>query len=140
MPSKRLMLLLAALAALLTAPPAFANTYTVHSCKTPEGTWVGADGWVFSRALPVPGRDSGTIETCESSGAPLRMQFGIAGQPAASGQWLRATLSAPLNTTIVGISALRTFISAGRTTQAWQTDRTPTRRGMGPARTRESSS
>ncbi len=44
--------LTALLTLLLLTPPAQAGTYTVYSCRTPSGRWVGSEGW--SRADDAP--------------------------------------------------------------------------------------
>lgn len=99
-----------AIAAALAARPAiaFAGTYTVHTCETPEGTFTGTAGWTASASPPSQGRDPGQAAGCSDSYPALRLHF-TGGLPTASGQELRWTFAAPFATEIVSLVLSRTF-------------------------------
>jgi hypothetical protein len=91
-----------AIAAVLLAPPppAFAGTYTVHTCQTPSGTWTGNGGWTSSASATFAGYDGGSSTPCASPGTSASLQFGAATLPVKSGSWRSWDFSAPSGTEI----------------------------------------
>jgi hypothetical protein len=101
---------LAIAATLLLRPPiAFAGTYTVHTCETPEGTFTGIAGWTNSMSPPLAGYDSGSSTACTGSGAAASLQFGATGLPVSSGSWLSWDFVAPNSTVIQSYEIERAF-------------------------------
>ncbi len=101
--TRRIAALLATVATILTiTPPAsvVAGTYTVHSCTTPSGAWVGMGGWTSAASSLVVGRDPGSASSCPTPGGSFSAQFGAAGLPVASGSFVLWTFDAPPATTI----------------------------------------
>jgi hypothetical protein len=82
---------------------AFAGTYTVHACQTPEGTLTGNAGWTSSTSTPLAGYDPGSSTGCAS------LQFGATGLPVAAGSWLSWDFVAPRNTLIQSYDVERAF-------------------------------
>lgn len=104
------LLLLTLVTALLTATTAArAGTYTVHSCRTPSGAWIGAEGWSAEADTPVVGRDAGQVRLCAAPDGSLALEFGATGLPVASGSWIRTRFVAPDDTTITSLAMLRAF-------------------------------
>jgi hypothetical protein len=100
---------LAIIGALLLRPPiAFAGTYTVHTCETPEGTFTSTAGWTSSTSPPTQGHDPGLVSSCTPQHASMRLQFS-AQMPVASGQDLRWSFVAPASTHIASLFIQRTF-------------------------------
>jgi len=97
------------LALLLPAASASAGTYTVHSCQTPSGRFVGDEGWMALAGSPSPNRDGGLIETCTSDGRPMTIRFGELEWPVEPGVGRTWQFSAAPNTTITSASLARTF-------------------------------
>lgn len=101
-------LLLLLLSLLLVRPPtADAATYTVHSCKTPSGAWVGAEGWREVSTPPVVGYGGGSYVGCDSSPV-MELSLG-SGLPVASGTQVNAVMTAPDNTSIVSFQMHRGY-------------------------------
>lgn len=96
---------------LLMALPASApaGTFTLHSCQTPSGTFVGDEGWVALAATPAPNRDSGVVETCTSNGRALGIRFGDVQLPAESGVGRTWQFNAAPNTSISNAAISRSF-------------------------------
>lgn len=82
---------------------AFAGTYTVHTCQTPEGTPTGNAGWTSSTSPPLAGYDPGSSTSCAS------LQFGATGLPVATGTWLSWDFVAPSKTLIHSYEVQRAF-------------------------------
>jgi len=82
---------------------AFAGTYTVHTCQTPDGTVTGNAGWTSSMSPPLAGYDPGSSTGCAS------LQFGATGLPVAAGSWLSWEFVAPRNTLIHSYEVERAF-------------------------------
>jgi hypothetical protein len=82
---------------------AFAGTYTVHTCKTPEGTLTGNAGWTSSASPALAGYDPGSSTACAS------LQFGATGLPVAAGSWLSWDFAAPRGTLIHSYELERAF-------------------------------
>lgn len=101
--------LLTFLAAALTPAAASAGTYTVHSCHTPTGTWVGTRGWVASTPATQAGRDAGTVEACSSQGTAMVVKFGTAQLPTESGVGRSWRVDAAEHTSITGIEVVRRY-------------------------------
>lgn len=102
------------LAALLTllltvAPPAMAGTFTVHTCQTPSGIFVGDEGWNALAASSEPNRDGGVIEACTLLGSPMSIRFGDVQLPANPGVGRSWQFDAAPDTTIASASLARTF-------------------------------
>lgn len=106
-----LALVLALAAATLVARPpiAFANTFTVHSCQTPNGTFTGMDGWTSAASGAVQGEDFGVARSCTSATEELKLQFGGTQLPVAPGRWVRWTFAAPSALTIASIDLHRSI-------------------------------
>jgi hypothetical protein len=94
---------------LTAAPPATAGTYTVHSCQTPSGTFVGDEGWTALAATSEPNRDGGVIEACTLLGSPMGIRFGDVQLPANPGVGRSWRFDAAPDTTIASASLARTF-------------------------------
>ncbi|HST39545.1 MAG TPA: hypothetical protein VLK58_08550, partial [Conexibacter sp.] len=98
------------LALLLVRPPtAESATYTVHSCKTPSGVWVGAEGWSATVPHPTQGRDPGIAERCTSGAIPLELRFGDLQTPVENGATISLRFTPALNTDIASASVMRRF-------------------------------
>jgi hypothetical protein len=96
-------------ATLLLRPTiAFAGTYTVHTCQTPEGTFTGAGGWTSSATAPAQGQDPGVIARCTNDQPSMRLEF-AAQMPVAPGRELRWSFVAPPFTLISSFLLRRTF-------------------------------
>ena len=104
----RIPLIAAALLLLTLTATASAGTFTLHSCQTPSGTFVGDEGWVARSAAPSPGFATGEIERCDPLKRSLDLSFD-AGEQVKEGQWLKATLSAAPNTSITHVSLVRSY-------------------------------
>lgn len=102
-------LLLTLLTALLAATTAQAATYTVHSCKTPSGRWVGAEGWSADLPEPIQNREVGQVESCNSQSSSLAIRFGQDRLPAEPRTGRRLRFEAPPQTAISSIWASRSF-------------------------------
>ncbi len=101
---------LAIAATLLLRPPlAFAGSYTVHTCATPEGTFTGNAGWTSSASSPLAGYDPGSSTACTAPGAAASLQFGATGLPVASGSWWSWDFAAPAGTSIHSYEIQRAF-------------------------------
>lgn len=101
---------LAIAATLLLRPQiAFAGTYTVHTCATPEGTFTGNDGWTSAASAPLAGYESGTRTACAAPGTATSLQFSGTGLPVASGSWLSWDFLAPNGTLIESYEIQRAF-------------------------------
>lgn len=107
----RLLPLLVLLTALLAPPPtATAGTYTVHSCKAPSGTWVGADGWTGSSSTPHQGRDSGIADACTTAAKPLGLRFGGVQLPVDVQSEVKLSFQAPSDTSIAFVRVARAYM------------------------------
>lgn len=104
------LLLLTLVTALLTATTAArAGTYTVHSCRTPSGAWIGAEGWRAEAVSPRQDRDGGGVVGCTAPDASLRVLFGemrMAADPGAGRTW---SFAAAADTEISAIRVTRSF-------------------------------
>jgi len=102
--AKRLLVPLALLAALVVNPAraVATGTYTVHTCKTPTGTFTGNGGWTSATSLAVPGQSPAVAVACRRPGESLKLQFDI--DPVAPMQWGRWTFTAPSKTYITSVS------------------------------------
>jgi len=94
---------------ILQPPIAFAGTYTVHTCQTPEGTFTGTDGWTSSSSPALAGYDAGSSTSCSASGAAASLQFGGTGLPVSVGSWLSWDFVAPDSTLIESYEVSRGF-------------------------------
>jgi hypothetical protein len=95
-------------ATLILRPPlAFAGTYTVHTCTTPEGTFTGNGGWTSAASTPLAGYDAGSNTACSASG--ITIQFGGSGLPVSVGSWLSWDFVAPNRTFIQSYEIGRAF-------------------------------
>ncbi len=105
-----LSLIVATLLAVAPPPTAQANnTYTVHSCTTPSGTWTGMEGWTSSASLPIQGQDPGVAGSCTDDDKHIRLDFGATQMPVGSGRWLDWKFAAAPNTQIASVTVLRSF-------------------------------
>jgi hypothetical protein len=84
---------------------AFAGTYTVHTCTTPEGTFTGNAGWTSSTSQATQGHDPGVVSSC---GEDLSLQFS-AQMPVAPGQGVFWSFIAPSSTHISSLLFQRTI-------------------------------
>ncbi len=109
MPKQLTLALTALLTLLLLATPAQAGTYTVYSCKTPSGRWVGSEGWVRSMATPAQGVDRGAAVLCPASDQSLQLRFGDTQFPVENGTAVELSFAAPLATSIESATVYRSF-------------------------------
>jgi len=94
---------------LLRPQIAFAGTYTVHTCTTPEGTFTGNAGWTSAASAPLAGYEAGSASACADPGAASSLQFSGTGLPVASGSWLSWDFTAPTGTVIDSYEIHRAF-------------------------------
>lgn len=112
-------LLIAALACCLlvlalSAPSAHAGTWTLLSCRQPDGQPAPTDGWSTS-ATGAVGPDSGDTNSCAAGGALSAVTSGEAPQGAYEGpEWI---FTAPSGSTIAGGTITATMTSPHG--QAW---------------------
>jgi hypothetical protein len=100
---------LAIAATLLLRPSlAFAGSYTVHTCATPEGTSTGNAGWTGSASSPTQGHDPGIVSSCTPDHPGIGLAF-AAQMPVTPGQALRWSFVAPASTQIHSLTLQRTF-------------------------------
>lgn len=111
-----------AIAALAPSPPAFAGTFTVHSCTTPTGTWTGTSGWSSAASAPVQGKDFGVATDCTAQRSQMGLEFGTTQMLATPGSSASWTFLAPAGTAISSIWIPRTF-ELGWPVQAGSYDR-----------------
>jgi hypothetical protein len=101
---------LAVAATLAVRPPiAFAGTYTVHTCETPDGTFTGTGGWTSSNSPPIAGYDAGSSTACATPGSAASLQYGGSGLPVSVGSWLSWDFAAPDSTLIESYEVNRGF-------------------------------
>lgn len=101
---------LAVLATILLRPQvAFAGTYTVHTCATPDGTFTGNAGWTSSASSPTQGHDPGVASSCTPEDQSMSLEF-AAQMPVSPGQDLRWSFVAPAATHIASLSLHRTLL------------------------------
>jgi hypothetical protein len=87
---------------------AAAADYWVHSCRTPQGTDAGFDGWTFFASNEPP---TSIGEWCPERHAWFRLNAFVDHAP---GTLVRGTFRAPADTTIGGYRLYRSFSSNGR--------------------------
>ena len=110
MPNPKLIPALALLLCVLGPPSvATAGTYTVHSCHTPSGAWVGTDGWSYSASLAPADRDGGAITTCLKQGQAMGVTFGDVQLPVDPGVGRAWRFDAAPSTSIATVRITRTF-------------------------------
>lgn len=98
----------------LSAPSAHAGTWTLLSCKQPDGQPAPTDGWSTS-ATGAIGPDSGDTNSCAAGGALSAVTSGEAPQGAYEGpEWV---FTAPSGSTIAGGTITATLTSPRG--QAW---------------------
>jgi len=98
----------------LSAPSAHAGTWTLLSCKQPDGQPAPTDGWSTS-ATGAIGPDSGDTDSCAAGGALSAVTSGKAPQGAYEGpEWV---FTAPSGSTIAGGTITATLTSPHG--QAW---------------------
>lgn len=109
MPKHITLALTALLALLLLAAPARAGTYTVYSCKTPSGKWVGSEGWSRDVQAPVQGVDRGSAVLCTASDQKFQLRLGNLLYPVEDGTAVEIAFTAPFATSIASATILRSF-------------------------------
>ncbi len=102
--------LTALLTLLLLTPPATAGTYTVYSCRTPSGRWVGSEGWERDVATPTQGVDTGVAVLCPSSNPKFELRFGDVQLPVDIGTSVELRFTAPYATSIASATVFRSFV------------------------------
>ncbi len=113
-PRRRLLITIAVLLALAAAaaahpPTVLANTFTVHSCQTPSGTWTGMDGWTSAGSGAVQGEDYGVATSCTDESTHLKLEFGGTQLPVGPGKWVRWTFEPPASLTIRSLELIRSI-------------------------------
>ena len=109
MPKQITLALTALLTLLLLATPARAGTYTVYSCRTPSGRWVGSEGWSRDVQAPAQGVDRGTATLCGVSDPKFQLRLGSLLYPVEDGTAVELAFTAPPATTIAGATIFRSF-------------------------------
>lgn len=105
----RIPLVAATLLLLALTATASAGTFTLHSCQTPSGTFVGDEGWVALPSTSTPDRDSGVIETCTSAGRAMGARFGGVQLPVESGVGRTWRFNAAPHTAVSNAAITRSF-------------------------------
>ena len=101
-------------AAVMAAAPAYAGTWTLASCRQPNGSPAPTEGW-STAATGSPGAYSGDSDTCKEGGALTALDSGAGVQSPYSGpEWV---FTAPAGSAIAGGSVTASLTSPGG--QAW---------------------